>query len=118
MEPFYRGGYERRAWELAKRLARRHEVTAFTSAPNSTRLDGVRIVAVRPEVAYFKSDGFRDLTANLAFSVSLAALLRRGERFDVVDCNATPFLHILPSYLLARRWRSAFLVTAHEALAH
>jgi hypothetical protein len=35
IEPFYRGGYERRAWELARRLALRNQVTVFTSAPSS-----------------------------------------------------------------------------------
>jgi glycosyltransferase involved in cell wall biosynthesis len=118
IEPFYRGGYERRAWELAKRLATRHETTVFTSAPSSQVLEGVRIVAVRPQVAYFKPDGFRDLRANLIYSLSLLKLLKGETSYDVIDCNATPFLHIFPSYLLARLKRSVFLVTAHEALAN
>jgi glycosyltransferase involved in cell wall biosynthesis len=117
IEPFYRGGYERRAWELAKRLAKRHETTVFTSAPSSQVLEGVQIVAVRPQVAYFKPDGFRDLRANLIYALSLLKLLKGEHSFDVIDCNATPFLHIFSSYLLARRWRAALLVTAHEALA-
>jgi L-malate glycosyltransferase len=72
---------------------------------------------VRPNVPYFKPDGFRDLRANLLYSLSLLALWRSKHQFDVVDCNATPFLHLFSSRLLAKRWGSVFLVTAHEALA-
>jgi glycosyltransferase involved in cell wall biosynthesis len=117
-EPFYRGGYERRAWELAKILATRHDVTMYTSAPSDQVLENVKIVAVRPQVVYFKPDGFRDLSANVRYTLSLFGLVKSRERFDVVDCNATPFLHIFPSHLLAQRWQSAFVVTAHEALAY
>ena len=117
LEPFYRGGYERRAWELARRLARRHAVTILTSAPENQILEGTNIVAVRPYVSYFKPDGFRDLGANLAYALGLMGQIARHDDFDVVDCNATPFLHIYPAFLLARKCRAAFLVTAHEALA-
>jgi glycosyltransferase involved in cell wall biosynthesis len=116
-EPFYRGGYERRAWELARRLTAQHEVTIFTSAPKHQVYGGVRFVAVRPQVAYFKKDGFRDLTANVAYALALLRYRGGNQRFDVVDCNATPFLHIFSAELLARHWRAQFLVTAHEALA-
>jgi glycosyltransferase involved in cell wall biosynthesis len=116
-EPYYRGGYERRAWELARRLAVTNEVSVFTSAPRTEVVDGVHIIAVRPRVEYFKPNGFRDLSANLAFALALLRCLREPMRFDVVDCNATPFLHVFSAELLARRWGAAFLITAHEALA-
>ncbi len=118
IEPFYRGGYERRAWELARRLARSNDVTVFTSAPASTTIDGVKIDAVRPLVPYFKADGFRDLRANLLFAMALCRSLRHRRDFDIVDCNATPFVQVYPAALLARRWGAVLVVTAHEALAN
>jgi glycosyltransferase involved in cell wall biosynthesis len=117
IEPFYRGGYERRAWELARRLALRNQVTVFTSAPSRSIVDGVRFESVRPNVPYFKADGFRDLKANALFSLAIARRALKTQRFDIVDCNATPFLHIYPTALLAARYQAALVVTAHEALA-
>jgi glycosyltransferase involved in cell wall biosynthesis len=50
-----------------------------------------------------------------------AAVLMRAvghvERFDIVDCNATPYLHIPSTWVLARRSRARMVLTTHEALS-
>jgi len=50
-EPFYRGGYERRAWAFARELARQgHDVRVYTSCPCDETIDGVRFVRLAKSV--------------------------------------------------------------------
>jgi glycosyltransferase involved in cell wall biosynthesis len=118
IEPFYFGGYEKRAFELARCLAKRHEVTVFTSARRCQTVDDVRFIPVRPEVATFKDDGYRSTGQALLFAAAVAARAVRGvPNFDVVDCNATPYLHIPSAWALARRSRARLVLSVHEALS-
>ncbi|MGH7714702.1 MAG: glycosyltransferase, partial [Vulcanimicrobiaceae bacterium] len=115
--PFYVGGYETRAWALARELAKSHDVHVFTSLDRSCNLEGVHFHRVRGRVGYFRADGFRDLLQSVWFALSILRCLGRSGSFDVVDCNATPFVHIFPARLLAAWWGAAFIITAHEALS-
>jgi glycosyltransferase involved in cell wall biosynthesis len=118
IEPFYLGGYEKRAFELARRLAKRHQVTVFTSAQRQQVVDRVRFVPIRPKVATFKDDGYRSTKEAALFAAAVFARAVRGlPRYDIVDCNATPYLHIPSAWALARRTRARLVLTAHEALS-
>jgi glycosyltransferase involved in cell wall biosynthesis len=118
IEPFYFGGYEKRAFELARWLGRRHEVTVFTSVPRSQTVDGVRFVPVRPQVATFRDDGYRSTKEASLFAAALAVrAMGRVPDFDIVDCNSTPYLHIPSAWALARRSRARLVLTVHEALS-
>jgi glycosyltransferase involved in cell wall biosynthesis len=118
--PHYIGGYETRLWELARRLsASGSDVTIFTSCDREEMIEGVRFVSVRKSVNYFpdKKRGFRDLRQNAIFAVCLLKLLPRSDRFDIVDANSIPWIHLPFAFLLARRWRARFVVSAHEAFS-
>jgi glycosyltransferase involved in cell wall biosynthesis len=118
IEPFYIGGYEKRAFELARCLARRHEVTVFTSAPCSQTVDDVRFVAVRPHVATFRRDGYRSTKEATLFAAAVATRAIFGvPDFDIVDCNSTPYLHIPSAWGFAHRSRARLVLTVHEALS-
>lgn len=117
--PYYLGGYEQRLWEFARRLAGAgHDVSILTTCDSSHIVEGVKFVAVSPASrSYFGANGFRRLRDNLAFTMDLLwhALSHRVQ-YDVVDANATPWVHLPIAYLLARVTRARFVVTAHEAL--
>jgi glycosyltransferase involved in cell wall biosynthesis len=118
-EPFYRGGYERRAWSFARELARQgHEVRIYTSCPRDETIDGVRFVRLAPPRKFFNARGVRNGGADLLFALSVLRLLprlKRGE-LDVLDVCATPFVH-LPAAAFVGRWkRLPTVLTCHEAL--
>jgi glycosyltransferase involved in cell wall biosynthesis len=118
-EPFYRGGYERRAGSFARELARQgHDVRIYTSCPRSELIDGVRFLPLAPPRRFFNARGVRNGSADLLFALAtlrLAGLVRRGE-LDVLDVCATPFVH-LPFVALMARWKRApSVLTCHEAL--
>lgn len=116
ISPFYVGGYEKRAFELAKRLATLHDVTVFTSLQNPAVIDSVRFVPIRPQVATFGQGGYRKASEALRFAGATSRLAMSALDLDIVDCNATPFAHVLPARLVARRAGAAFVLTSHEAL--
>jgi glycosyltransferase involved in cell wall biosynthesis len=118
-EPFYRGGYERRAWSFARELARQgHDVRIYTSCPRDETIEGVRFVRLAAPRRFFNDRGVRNGGADLLFAVAVLRLLvrlRRGE-LDVLDVCATPFVH-LPSAALVAWWkRIPAVLTCHEAL--
>ena len=117
--PIYHGGYEARGFELAKQLVRRgHAVTVFTRAPQDNVINGVTFVAISKYEPTFDSSGYRNLSgaATFALDVLKAVAGRRFDRFDVVDCNATPFVHVPAAKLLAMRLRAPLVLSSHEAL--
>jgi len=118
-EPFYRGGYERRAWSFARELARQgHEVRIYTSCPRDETIDGVRFIRLAPPRKFFNARGVRNGTADLLFAFTVLKLLARlrSSELDVLDVCATPFLHLPPLALVARLKRIPVVLTCHEAL--
>jgi glycosyltransferase involved in cell wall biosynthesis len=118
-EPFYRGGYERRAWSFARELARRgHDVRIYTSCPRDETIEGVRFVRLAPPRKFFNARGVRNGLADLLFALAILRLLgrlRRGE-LDVLDVCATPFLHLPVVSWIAKFKRIPVVLTCHEAL--
>jgi L-malate glycosyltransferase len=112
VEPFYRGGYERRFFEIAKRLSSKQEVHVFTSCPRDDQSFGnVRFHNIAPMFEYF-SQPSRSITLDLAWSLGLSKILRYD--LDVIDCNFTPILHVLPAILLSRLNGTKLALTVHE----
>jgi glycosyltransferase involved in cell wall biosynthesis len=118
-EPFYRGGYERRAWAFAREIARQgHDVRIYTSCPRDEMIEGVRFVRLVKPRKFFNARGVRNGAADLLFAFATLRLIlcvKRGE-LDVLDVCATPFVH-LPFVALAT-WlkRIPVVLTCHEAL--
>jgi glycosyltransferase involved in cell wall biosynthesis len=118
-EPFYRGGYERRAWSFARELARTgHDVRIYTSCPRDETIEGVRFVRLMEPRPFFNSRGVRDGAADFVFALAVLRMLlrmRRGE-LDVLDVCATPFLHLPFAAVVARQKCITTILTCHEAL--
>jgi len=114
--PFYEGGYERRYWNLAKRLAQKHEVHVLTSCPANTTLDNINFHKVVGYRSYFDRMGYRVLGEDLIYSLSLTKSVFSRYRFDVIDCNATPFTHVPLAKLAALSKGAKMILTVHEAL--
>jgi glycosyltransferase involved in cell wall biosynthesis len=114
--PFYLGGYERRYWEIAKRLARDHEVHIFTSCPNDLVMDRLIFHRIAPSFTYFNARGFRVIKEDLIFTTLLPRMIKH--KCEVIDCNSTPFIHI-PTVALIKALRQAkMILTVHEAPKH
>jgi glycosyltransferase involved in cell wall biosynthesis len=121
--PYYIGGYENRLWGFARRLAASgDDVHLFTSCPTDEIFDGVHLHRVVGRVDYFpprgERTGFRSLFRNALYALGLTRFLfGRRFRFDVVDANSIPWLHLPAAWLLAKWWRARFAITVHEAFA-
>jgi glycosyltransferase involved in cell wall biosynthesis len=118
-EPFYRGGYERRAWSFARELARRgHDVRIYTSCPRDETIEGVRFIRLAKPRRFFSANGVRNGRADLLFALACLRLwwrVKRGE-LDVLDVCATPFLHLPVVAFVAWLKRVPIVLTCHEAL--
>jgi glycosyltransferase involved in cell wall biosynthesis len=118
-EPFYRGGYERRAWAFARELARQgHDVRIYTSCQRDETIEGVRFVRLLGPRPFFNSRGVRNGGADFLFALAvlkMLARLKRGE-LDILDVCATPFLHLPVAAFVARAKGIPTILTCHEAL--
>ncbi|MDD5347637.1 MAG: glycosyltransferase family 4 protein [Candidatus Omnitrophica bacterium] len=98
--PFFTGGAEKRFWELAVRMRRRgHDVHIFSKDPGLgqgvSMREGVTIHCISADLPLYDGDGNRSLRQVLAFTGRIFAALKR-ESFDVIDCNAFPYLPFFP----------------------
>lgn len=94
-EPYYRGGYERHVWELARRLAKRHEVTVFTSLPSlNEEREGVQFIRAAPYLRHVREQGGHGLGQATFFSLALLPRLPKGATYDFIDVLGIPYVQI------------------------
>ena len=115
--PYCNGGAERRFFELATRLADRHEVHYVTwrywgPEPTIVR-DGVTLHGVGSPRPFYGDDGRRTLREMAEFAVRLPRVLARLD-VDVVDVSATPYLPVYAAWLATRWSRTPLVATWHE----
>ena len=115
--PYCSGGAERRFYELAIRLARRHEVHYVTwgfwgPEPAIVR-DGVTLHGVGRPRGFYGTDGKRTIREAAEFAARLPAVLGRL-RVDVVDVSATPYLPLYAAWATTRLTRTPLVATWHE----
>ena len=115
--PYVTGGAEKRYQQLATRLAERHDVHYLTwrfwEGPDEIVQDGITLHVVGPPPALYGADGKRTVREALAFSARLLPVLLR-QRWDVVDCSATPYLPLYAAWLGTRLSRTPLVATWHE----
>jgi glycosyltransferase involved in cell wall biosynthesis len=115
--PYLHGGAERRFAELARRLAARHEVHSvswqFWEGPARRTEEGVVLHGVGTPPSLYGDDGKRTVREALSFAARLPGVLLR-ERFDVIDCAATPYLPLYTAWLAAGVSRTPLVATWHE----
>ena len=115
--PYCSGGAERRFHELARRLAKRHDVHYVTwrwwgSAPLHFE-NGITYHGVGAPRTFYGADGRRTVREQLAFAALLPATLARLD-VDVIDISATPYLPVFAAWLTTRATRTPLVATWHE----
>jgi glycosyltransferase involved in cell wall biosynthesis len=99
--PYTLGGAERWYRNLGERLAAQgHEVTYVTlrqwARGETADVEGVRVVAVGPQLALYAPSGRRRILPPLVFGLGvLVHLLRYGRRYDVVHTASFPYFSLL-----------------------
>lgn len=115
--PWATGGAERRVAALAERLAGRHEVHLvgwrWWDGPSTVEREGVILHGVGLAPDLYGADGKRTVREAVAFSARLLPFLLRN-RFDVIDCSATPYLPLYSTALAARITGARLVATWHE----
>jgi glycosyltransferase involved in cell wall biosynthesis len=118
--PYVKGGAEKRFWELAKRLSLKgHEVHIFgmQSWQGDANLmkEGVYIHGIGRHRSLYKRRGIRNIRQVLYFSFSiLVSPPLWKKKFDIIDCNAFPYLTFFPIKLLASLKKIPLVVTWQE----
>lgn len=114
--PWEKGGAQKRIWEMARRLADRHDVHLFGmhywDGPPVIEREGVTLHGVcDPPELYV--EGRRSITEALYFAAHATPPLFR-EEFDVVDCQEFPHFPVFPSKLHELVGKSTLFVTWYE----
>ncbi len=114
------GGAERWYRNLAERLAAGgHEVTYLTLRQwprgQAPEVEGVRVVAVGPEMALYTSSGRRRIAPPLRFGLGVMIhLLRHRRDYDVVHTASFPYFSLLAAGLCRRPCGFSLTVDWHE----
>ncbi|MBM3255078.1 MAG: glycosyltransferase family 4 protein [Candidatus Omnitrophica bacterium] len=115
--PYVKGGAERSFWELAKRLSKRNEVHLFGmkswEGPADFIKEGVHIHGIGKSRKLYSKSGIRNIREALSFSLSILPALFK-ERFDLIDCNAFPYLPYFPVKLYSLWSKTALVITWQE----
>ncbi|WP_297510169.1 glycosyltransferase family 4 protein [Thermococcus sp.] len=113
--PWVKGGVEKRIYELARRLAKEHEVHVYGyklwEGRDEIEREGIVYHGtVGVDLSKLYVSGRRSPLPPILHSLKLP-LRMKGERFDVIDCQASPYL---PSYALRLLDMENVLITWHE----
>lgn len=117
--PYVKGGAEKRFWELARRLTRRgHEVHLYGmkswDGPADFIKEGVYLHGVCAHRAlYAMGSGRRGFRQVIVFAMHILPALWK-EQFDIIDCNAFPYLPFFPVRIYSLRRRVPLVITWQE----
>ncbi len=115
--PFVKGGGEKRIYEIARRLAKKHEVDWITlkwwDGRKNIEIDGIRYIGVGEFKKLYTKSGRRSINEAIYFGIkALPALL--NDKYDVIDCTAFPYFPCFSARLYSALNRSKFFITWHE----
>jgi glycosyltransferase involved in cell wall biosynthesis len=113
--PFVKGGGEKRIYEIARRLSKKHEVDWITlkwwEDGNEFFGDGIRYIGVG-EWKNLYAGGRRSISEAIYFGIkALPSLL---SDYDVVDCTAFPYFPAFSSRFSSIVKKSKLFITWHE----
>ncbi|MFN2483791.1 MAG: glycosyltransferase family 4 protein [Candidatus Limnocylindria bacterium] len=115
--PYVAGGAERRYHELARRLTTSHDVHYITwqwwDGPSVTQSDAITLHGVGTPPALYGTDGKRRVREAASFAARIVPVLL-NQRWDVVDCSATPYLPLYSAWAATRVTRTPLVATWHE----
>jgi glycosyltransferase involved in cell wall biosynthesis len=117
--PWTVGGAERWCRALAERLAHRHEITYVTRRQWGDEDPGTpfEAVAVSPGGELYTRSGRRRIWPPIRFGLGVFwHLLRRGRRYDAVQCTSFPYFSLIGAWAALRlcRSRARLIVDWHE----
>ena len=117
--PYSIGGGEKINWELARRLAARgHDVSLVSSkmweGESVLKRDGVHYVGICPWLTTLNNLGNRSVLQPFLFAASAFTFLRKN-KFDVVACNAFPYLSCVTAKLAGWLNPAPLVITWYEA---
>ncbi len=121
--PWMNGGVEKRRYIIARHLiGKGHEIRYFTMLRegmqgNDFERKGIRYSCVADDTAskVYKKNR-RSIMRDIKYMFGIASLLMKNkEKFDFIDADAFPFLHLLPIYAYCRLTKTKLVVTWHEA---
>ncbi len=112
--PYFKGGVEKRYWDVAKRLIERgHEIHFYTGQwPGMKRemvIDGIYLHGVY-KVETFYVNGKKSIKESILYTLKLFPCLFKAD-FDVIDCDQFPLLSIFPSWLACKYRKRPLIVT-------
>lgn len=114
--PRFTGGYESRVLNLAKQLARRHEVRVFTSLEGDTaQHDGIQFVRSNLPTSRSVNQFDRSLAHSAAFAIQLLKSPFGSWAPDIVIVESIPFLQLATMGRWIRKLRSVVLLNVNEA---
>jgi glycosyltransferase involved in cell wall biosynthesis len=95
--PFFKGGAEKRYWDIARYLAEKgHKVSFYTAQwpgmKKKMNIRGIKIYSVY-KVKNFYVNGRKSIKESLIFSIKLIKPLLK-ENFDIIDCENFPYFPI------------------------
>ncbi len=115
--PFHIGGAEIRNYQLARRLARHHEVhlfgVKFWDGPDIIYREKLIIHGVCRYNNIYNSAGIRTVVEPIKFSLKLFFPLLR-ERFDIIDASTFVYFHCFTCKAVALFRRTPLVLTWHQ----
>lgn len=115
--PYFKGGVEKRYWDIAKRLIKRgHEIHIYTGQwPKMKKneiVDGIYLHGVY-KVGNFYVDGKKSIKESLLYTIKLLPVLLKAD-FDVIDCDQFPLIHIFSVKLISILRKKRIILTWSE----
>lgn len=116
--PYFKGGGEKRYWDLAKELLKNgHEIHFFTGQwPKMKKeeiKEGIYLHGVY-EVKNFYVNGKKSIKESLIYSYKLFPILLK-EDFDLIDCEQMPLFSMFPCKLASVVKNKPLILTWHES---
>jgi len=112
LAPWSIGGAEERYFEIAKGFPDSDFELTFATMKWDLGNDNPNILQISPKLGLYKS-GKRSILNSILFSCSTLKLL--FFRFDLVEANQIPIIHLYPLWLVAKLKKVPFTVTWHES---
>ena len=116
--PFFKGGGEKRYWDIAKELIKRgHEIHFYTGQwhgmKKEMKIEGIYLHGVY-KVKNFYVNGKKSIKESLIYSLKLFPVLLKAD-FYVIDCEQMPLFSMFPSKLASIIKSKKLILTWHEA---
>jgi glycosyltransferase involved in cell wall biosynthesis len=123
MYPCSAGGAEKRYWEIARRLRKKHEIHFFTAkdgednhfetADFDQENDGYLTHYITRVPSIYDGHGRRKISSAVKFTAKIIPSLA-SYKFDVIDTSIAPVLHLYPLSMISRFTESPLVCTVHE----